>query len=1087
MNKPTPRFRARHLPRLGLVLAVSIASGHARIAAQTFMSHGSTAYQAGSVPEDLRLADFNGDGLLDIAVANSDAGGSGSPDTVSVLLNDGDGHFGAQSVFSTGERPEGITTGHFDSGGALDIATANYAGSSITILLGNGSGGFTMSGTIPVTGGPRSVVSGDFTGDGSADLATADYDGGHVSVFRGLGGGTFSPLGTWNVGRGPEVIAAGRLDAGASLDLVTCDTLDDTVSILLGNGSGGFTFLGGIQVGDRPRYVKLADLNGDGLDEILTANSGADTVSVLRNNGGASFVLAQTLAASGMEAPVYLNAGDLDGDGRTDCVVSYAFSDKLAIFPGTGSFSFGPGELISTGENPLGIGIADLDLSGHPDLVVSNAFDNNLYVYLSTVDAGAITLDNGAPGTSSTGLWSPSSTPNQFGPTSLFAKATLGTVYTWNLGLPSAGTYAVYAWWTSTTGRATAAPYSVTHAGGTSTVPVDQTRNGGQWNLLGTYSFASNAIVSVRSTSATVSTSADAVSLLPVASGNIPPSAQIVSIAPSPASLGVPVALQGTGQDPDGSVAGHQWRSSIDGTLSSAASFTTSTLSTGVHTIYYRVQDDGGLWSSEDSRLLEVTSGGAQTIVKDNGDPGTSSTGAWGVSGAPDPYGPSSLFAKNGATYTYSFQLGAAGTYEVYAWWTELSSRPASAPIAIQHTGGTSTVNVDQRTNGGMWNYLGTYSLGSTATVTVTAVGSASTCADAMGLLPAGGSNAIPVASIDSVSPSPATEGETVSFVGSGTDSDGTITAREWRSSIDGPLSTLASFSTSSLSVGTHTIFFRVRDDDDVWSAEVEEALTVDAEGSTQTIVLDNGAPGTSSTGTWLTSGAPAPYGATSLYAKNGATYTYTFSGLAPGLYTVSAWWTSMSSRPASAPIEVVHLGGAGTVNVDQRVGGGQWNVLGSYSFGSTAVVRITAVGSASTCADAISLVSGGSPGSVIVDDGGPGTSRTGTWSASGAAGPYGTGSLYARNSGTYTFTAPAAGTYRVHAWWTQFSSRSMSVPMTIEHASGSSVVTVNQRVNGGQWNLLGTYTFSGLATLRITAVGSDTTCADAVRFEPVP
>ena len=60
-----------------------------------------------------------------------------------------------------------------------------------------------------------------------------------------------------------------------------------------------------------------------------------------------------------------------------------------------------------------------------------------------------------------------------------------------------------------------------------------------------------------------------------------------------------------------------------------------------------------------------------------------------------------------------------------------------------------------------------------------------------------------------------------MTFTGHGTDTDGTIAAYEWTSSIAGALSTQASFSTSSLAVGTHTISFRVRDDDSTWSSPV--------------------------------------------------------------------------------------------------------------------------------------------------------------------------------------------------------------------------------------------------------------------------
>ena len=87
--------------------------------------------------------------------------------------------------------------------------------------------------------------------------------------------------------------------------------------------------------------------------------------------------------------------------------------------------------------------------------------------------------------------------------------------------------------------------------------------------------------------------------------------------------------------------------------------------------------------------------------------------------------------------------------------------------------------------------------------------------------------NLAPIANIDSISPNPATEGEIVSFMGYGYDSDGSIVSYSWESDIDGPLSTERSFSTSTLSVGEHTITFEVKDDEGRWSTSVTMTLVV--------------------------------------------------------------------------------------------------------------------------------------------------------------------------------------------------------------------------------------------------------------------
>jgi hypothetical protein len=94
-----------------------------------------------------------------------------------------------------------------------------------------------------------------------------------------------------------------------------------------------------------------------------------------------------------------------------------------------------------------------------------------------------------------------------------------------------------------------------------------------------------------------------------------------------------------------------------------------------------------------------------------------------------------------------------------------------------------------------------------------------------------------PTAYIDLISPRNTTCGQTVSFKGHGIDPDGTIGAYNWRSSIDGDLSTEPSFSTSTLSPGTHSIWFRVQDNDGQWSNEVMGSVVVAAVGATKPVI----------------------------------------------------------------------------------------------------------------------------------------------------------------------------------------------------------------------------------------------------------
>jgi PKD repeat protein len=265
-------------------------------------------------------------------------------------------------------------------------------------------------------------------------------------------------------------------------------------------------------------------------------------------------------------------------------------------------------------------------------------------------------------------------------------------------------------------------------------------------------------------------------------------------------------------------------------------------------------------------------------------------------------------------------------------------------------------------------------------------------------------------------------------------------------------------------------------------------------------VIVDNGGPGTSYTGVWSISGGPNPYGASSLYSYGNGTYTWQMQQGAAGKYEIYMWWTAATSRTKDAVVTITDSNGTAYVHVNQQINASMWNDLGQYQLdpnSGLATVMITAApgSTISTCADAVKFVpvSELPPPSVIIDNGGPGTSYTGVWSLSGGPNPYGGSSLYSYGNGTYTWQMQQgqAGTYDISMWWTAATSRTNNAMVTITDSNGTAQVYVNQQVNPAMWNSLGQYNLdpnSGAASVMITAAPGSTisTCADAVRFTPV-
>jgi hypothetical protein len=149
---------------------LSMALGHGD---GTFQLTGT--FDAGSVPHSAAAADFNGDGKLDLAAAN--AGGRQSfeletANTVSVYLGNGNGTLQEPEYYRVGGSPFSTIVADFNGDGALDIVTGNVYGiGSVTVLLGNHDGTFQAVRVIEQQRGPWSVALGDFNGDSRPDLA----------------------------------------------------------------------------------------------------------------------------------------------------------------------------------------------------------------------------------------------------------------------------------------------------------------------------------------------------------------------------------------------------------------------------------------------------------------------------------------------------------------------------------------------------------------------------------------------------------------------------------------------------------------------------------------------------------------------------------------------------------------------------------------------------------------------------------------------------------------------------------------------------------------------------------------------------
>jgi len=263
----------------------------------TFTQASGSPISVGSFPEAVRTGDFNSDGILDLAVANA------KDNTVSILLGNGDGTFtqASGSPVSVGAFPFFVAVADFNGDGLADVAVSNESDSTVSILLGHGDGTFTQASGSPIPSfnyNPGQVVAADFNGDGVPDLAVANFTPlfpstvGNVVVMLGKGDGTFTPASgsPITVGTFPLAMVAGDFNQDGKTDLAVDNYGDitqpqtQTLTLLLGNGDGTFTAAGTpTQLGDSPNDLVAADFNGDGTTDLAIPELADNSTTILLN------------------------------------------------------------------------------------------------------------------------------------------------------------------------------------------------------------------------------------------------------------------------------------------------------------------------------------------------------------------------------------------------------------------------------------------------------------------------------------------------------------------------------------------------------------------------------------------------------------------------------------------------------------------------------------------------------------------------------------------------------------------------------------------------------------------------------------
>lgn len=425
---------------------------------------GKVDYPIGDVPQDLKLADVNGDGKpdllvtaglgvgvmlnqggfafgpkveypvdavrFDVADLNGDgrkdiAAVSGS-DTLSILMNQGNGTFGQATTYSGYGAGSFVVATDLTGDGALDLAVAAGLDSQLYVGVNAGDGTFDPVVTTPATRNIDGIFAGEFNGDGENDLAVSS--GLRVHIAPGRGDGTFlarelGPFGTsmnhlatadldgdhrtdilttgdvgkliWARGLGNGQFKTFEYSVPSAAFLTPVDMNNDGhtdlvlqrfvgatpyVSVMMNQGNGSLSAPVDAQLTTDLSSLVARDFNGDGYVDVAYCNAQNTFVNVRLNNGAGALGPAIGYATSNSGA--VLRTGDVNGDGRPDLVLKTNGNYPVDVLFGNANGTFAPAVSTASFGGLNGFNLVDLNGDGALDFVAGSGFASAVVVRL---------------------------------------------------------------------------------------------------------------------------------------------------------------------------------------------------------------------------------------------------------------------------------------------------------------------------------------------------------------------------------------------------------------------------------------------------------------------------------------------------------------------------------------------------------------------------------------------------------------------------------------------------------------------------------------------------------------------------------
>jgi hypothetical protein len=294
-----------------------------------------------SVPNPFGLAagDFNEDGNLDLAVVEPNGTGDG---TIAIFLGDGKGGFKLSSSNLIGVESVNVAVADFNGDGHLDVAVTDQGFTvpgDVIVFFGNGRGKLRKVAKFKMSQGPVGIAAGDLNGDHHPDLAVTQFSTGSVAVFMNDGTGKFGKPVSYNAGGGEAIdVKIADLRNHGKQDLVVAN-LSQGMVVLLNKGNGTFgkptIYPPLCENCVAPSACVVADFNLDGKLDVACATNIDDSYFFYGDGTGSFGAVNPINDTINNQGGFSIAAGDFNNDGAPDLAIPIQNDGKVAIMLNT--------------------------------------------------------------------------------------------------------------------------------------------------------------------------------------------------------------------------------------------------------------------------------------------------------------------------------------------------------------------------------------------------------------------------------------------------------------------------------------------------------------------------------------------------------------------------------------------------------------------------------------------------------------------------------------------------------------------------------------------------------------------------------